>query len=72
MPLFLVCKCTHSAPLPDQSGSYKCTKCGNKITLTYFRSPNAWGQFEKWKLTEGKDLEPVRIEYRAEPANVPA
>ncbi len=34
--LMLVCSCGHRAPLPESSGSYKCSQCRESISLTWF------------------------------------
>lgn len=69
MPVMLVCPCSHSTPLPEQSGGYRCSKCGERIELTYYRGPGAWARWQLAQIASGRvraeQSEGARVELRA-------
>jgi hypothetical protein len=66
--MMLVCQCSNSTLLPEQSGGYNCLKCGARIELTYFRGPDAWAQWQRSErqrvFARAPFVEPPRVEWR--------
>ena len=65
--LMLFCPCGHSAPYPEDSGSYRCTKCRRSVSVTWFEGPNAFEKWERWAKHPSRLFGPVgesgRVEY---------
>ena len=65
--LCLVCPCGHSAPLPESSGRFTCSKCKRVQELAWFEAPAAFKKYFAWRLRTGRlagtGAESPRIEF---------
>lgn len=46
----LDCPCGHSVPFPEESGNYKCTRCGRSHPIRWFEGPRAYADWHAWML----------------------
>lgn len=64
--LYLICPCTHSALLPEESLSLVCSQCQRRLVLTWFNGWSEW-RAELRARVWGRvaDGERFRVEWRA-------
>jgi hypothetical protein len=66
MPLLLFCPCGHSGPLPEATGRYRCSACGETQEVTWFAGPDVFGQWHRWRNRKAPPASGLRVEFVAE------